>query len=52
MISNQKPPKYSDTMFDKQKTKVDDKADLLRRQFLKDPIMLKQLIKGMINASK
>jgi hypothetical protein len=52
MINNQKQPKYSDTIFDKPKSKVDDKADLLRRQFLKDPVMLKQLIKGMLNAGK
>jgi len=52
MINNQKQPKYSDTIFDKPKSKVDNKADLLKRQFLKDPLMLKQLIKGMINASK
>ena len=52
MINNQKLPKYSDTIFDKPKTKLDDKTDLLRRQYLKDPLMLKQIIKGMINASK
>ena len=52
MINNQKQPKYSDTIFDKPKSKVDDKADLLKRQFLKDPLMLKQIIKGMINAGK
>ena len=52
MINNQKQPKYSDTIFDKPKSKVEDKADLLKRQFLKDPLMLKQIIKGMINASK
>jgi hypothetical protein len=51
-MTQKQPPKYSDTIFDKPKSKVEDKADLLRRQFLKDPIMLKQLIKGMLNAGK
>ena len=53
MTPNQKqPPKYPDTIFDKPKNKVEDKADLIRRQYLKDPLMLTQLIKGMINAGK
>lgn len=52
MSTNQKQPNYSDNIFDKPKSKVEDKADLIRRQFLKNPLMLKQLIKGMIDASK
>ena len=53
MNNNQKqPPRYSDKIFDKPKSKVEDKADLLRRQFLKDPLMLKQIIRGMLNAGK
>jgi hypothetical protein len=52
MIDNQKQPKYSDTIFDKPKSKVEDKVDLVKRQFLKDPLMLKQIIKGMLNAGK